>query len=337
VSDADWLDSAVALAEPHLGTTADNPTVGAIILNGACARLGQGVTAPGGRPHAETQALAEAGETARGATMYVTLEPCNHWGQTPPCSDAIIAAGVARVVIGVRDPDPRTDGRSVEKMRAAGIQVDILDHKGSARLHEGFLTRHRLGRPHITAKLAVSADEQIGKVGYPNFPITRDAAREWTHRLRARMDAVMVGANTARVDNPRLTVRLDDYDGHQPRPVILAGSQEPDPNLDLLRRRDPAIVLRGRPDLAAAMRELGDRQVNTLLVEGGAAVIESMLVAGLIDRFHLLESPMVVGYDGIPATGWAPIRFVRRLEEAGFVEVDQRRLGEDNLRTFERA
>ena len=334
MSDANWLDAAVALAEPHLGTTAENPTVGAIILDGACARLGQAVTASGGRPHAETQAIAEAGETARGATMYVTLEPCNHWGQTPPCSDAIIRAGLGRVVIGVLDPDPRTAGRSVEKLRAAGIAVDVLDHRGSARLHEGFLMRQRERRPFITAKLAVSADGMIGRIGEPNVQITGDEAREWTHRLRAQSDAVMIGANTARIDNPKLTVRIYGYAGRQPKAIILTGAGTLGPDLELLRRGEPAIVLKGHGSLHQAMFRLGADLISTLLIEGGAKVTESFLAAHLVDRFHLLESPIVVGANGVPATPHGSL--AERLVATGLVEVDQRRLGADNLRTFER-
>jgi diaminohydroxyphosphoribosylaminopyrimidine deaminase/5-amino-6-(5-phosphoribosylamino)uracil reductase len=335
VSDAFWLDAAVALAEPHLGTTADNPTVGAIILDGACARLGQAVTAPGGRPHAETQALTEAGPAALGATLYVTLEPCNHTGRTPPCTNAIIDAGISRVVVGVVDADPRTAGQGVERLRAAGIAVDVLDHPGSARLHEGFLTRQRLGRPFVTAKLAVSADGMIGLRDVANVPITGDVAREWTHRLRGRSDAVMVGARTARIDNPRLTVRPPALTGHQPRPVILAGARDLDPKLELLAADRHAIILRDHPSLAAGLRFLGDQGLNTLLVEGGAAVTDSLLAAGLVDRFHLLTSDVVVGADGVPASPHGSL--AAQLAAAGLVEVDQRALGADNLRTFERA
>jgi diaminohydroxyphosphoribosylaminopyrimidine deaminase / 5-amino-6-(5-phosphoribosylamino)uracil reductase len=335
VSDAFWLDAAVALAEPHLGTTADNPTVGAIILDGICARLGQAVTAPGGRPHAETQALTEAGPAALGATLVVTLEPCNHTGRTPPCTNAIIDAGISRVVVGVLDADPRTAGEGVERLRSAGITVDVLDHRGSARLHEGFLTRQSLGRPFVTAKLAVSTDGMIGRRDTANMPITGEIAREWTHRLRGRSDAVMVGARTARIDNPRLTVRLAGFTGHHPRPVILAGAGDLDPGLDLLSADRHAIVLRDHPSLAASLKFLGDQGINALLVEGGAAVTGSLLKAGLVDRFHLLTSAAMIGPDGVPASPHGSL--AERLAAAGLVEVDQRALGADNLRTFERA
>jgi diaminohydroxyphosphoribosylaminopyrimidine deaminase/5-amino-6-(5-phosphoribosylamino)uracil reductase len=355
VSDADWLDAAVALAEPHLGTTAENPTVGAIILDGVCARLGQAVTAPGGRPHAETRAIAEAGETARGATLYVTLEPCNHWGKTPPCSDAIVAAGLARVVIGVLDADPRTAGQSVEKMRAAGITVAVLEHRGSARLHEGFLTRQRLGRPFVTAKLAVSADGMIGRLREPNVPITGEIARNFTHLQRATSDAIMVGGSTANIDNPRLSVRLDGYEDRKPLRVVLAGKEPLFPDLNLFAKESgqPTAVIglahRPPPDgvtflpvpgkhfaeLPDVLKVLGDHGINRLLVEGGSALTGALLNDRLVDRFLLLESPEKIGPEGQPA-------LVRRsieegIADAGLVQVDQRKLGADNLRTFERA
>lgn len=332
--DAGWLDAAVALAEPHLGTTAENPTVGAIVVDATGQRVGQGVTAPGGRPHAETIALAEAGGSARSATLYVTLEPCNHFGRTPPCSEAVVAAGIARVVVGILDPDPRTAGGGVETLRAAGVAVEICNHPGSARLHEGFVCRVTNGRPFVTAKLAVSADGMIGREGVPNFPITGEIARAWTHALRARSDAVMVGAGTARLDNPRLTVRLQGYDGRQPHRVVLAGDGALDPSLALLADAGAAQVLDGR-DPAAALRTLGGQGVSTVLVEGGATVTEALLAAGLVDRFHILESAVVVGAGGVPATPHGSL--AARLAAATLVEVDQRRLGADNLRTFERA
>lgn len=354
MSDADWLDAAVALAEPHLGTTAENPTVGAIILDGACARLGQGVTAPGGRPHAETEALAEAGETARGATIYVTLEPCNHWGKTPPCSDAIVAAGIARVVIGVIDPDPRTAGESVRKFRAAGIAVDVLDHARSGRLHEGFISRKVRGRPFVTAKLAVSADGMIGRLREGNVPITGEAARTFTHLQRATSDAIMVGGSTANIDNPRLSVRLPGYEDRKPLRVIVAGREPLQPGLTLFAEdAQPTAVIglahRAPPEgvtfwpvpgkhfaeLPDVLRVLGDRGINRVFVEGGSALTGALLSDRLVDRFYLLESPRIIGEGGQPALVRWTIN--QGIADAGLVQVDQQALGDDNLRTFERA
>jgi diaminohydroxyphosphoribosylaminopyrimidine deaminase/5-amino-6-(5-phosphoribosylamino)uracil reductase len=181
-ADLRWLEAAARIAMPYRGTTAENPTVGAIVVSADGVVLGRGVTAPGGRPHAEPQALTMAGEGARGATLYVTLEPCNHWGQTPPCVDAVIASGVARVVCGAADADPRTAGQSIKKMRVAGIAVEVGSGLAAVeRLHEGFFSRIRRGRPFVTAKLAVSWDGMIGRRDRGNVAITGEDARRWTH------------------------------------------------------------------------------------------------------------------------------------------------------------
>ncbi len=209
--DEAWLDAAVATAAPLLGTTADNPTVGAIVVDSSGHELARAVTAPGGRPHAETQALALAGAAARGATLYVTLEPCNHWGQTPPCVDAVLAAGIGRVVIGVIDPDPRTAGGGLERLAAAGVDVVVADHAGSRRLHEGHIARKTRGRPFVIAKLAVSADGMIGRRDEANVAITGEEARAFTHQQRATSDAIMVGGATANIDDPRLSVRVEGF------------------------------------------------------------------------------------------------------------------------------
>ncbi|HEY4202172.1 MAG TPA: bifunctional diaminohydroxyphosphoribosylaminopyrimidine deaminase/5-amino-6-(5-phosphoribosylamino)uracil reductase RibD [Devosiaceae bacterium] len=353
--DRRWLDAAVALAEPRLGTTADNPTVGAIVVDAATnAILGQGVTASGGRPHAEPQALDQAGAAARGATLYVTLEPCNHWGRTPPCADAVLRAGIARVVIGIADPDPRTAGESILRLRAAGLETVLADHEASRRLHEGHIAKKLLGRPFVTAKLAVSADGMIGRTGQANIPITGEDARRWTHLQRARSDAVLVGGATANIDNPQLTVRLPGLEDRRPLRLVLAGRERLLPGLNLFASRStqPSVVIGlaetpvpsgiellpvaggRRPDLALAMTALGDRGIGRLLVEGGAVLTAALLEAGLVDRFHLLTSNRVIGDGGLPATAHGTMQ--ERMAAAGFTLVDRKPLGVDNLHTFER-
>jgi diaminohydroxyphosphoribosylaminopyrimidine deaminase/5-amino-6-(5-phosphoribosylamino)uracil reductase len=356
--DAHWLDAAVALARPMLGTTADNPTVGAIVVDPGTERiLGQGITAPGGRPHAEPIALAMAGSQALGATLYVTLEPCHHHGRTPPCVDAVLAAGVARVVIGIIDPDPRTAGESVERLRAAGVEVLVADHTPSRRLHEGFVMRVTAGRPFITLKLAVSADGMIGRPDQGNVPITGDAARHWTHLQRAASDAIMVGGRTALIDDPKLTVRIPELPGRKPLRVILAGSEALGEQLNLIAQTSvypTAIIavsgtitkvpssialietpgLGARPDLAAAMRALGARGIQNLLVEPGARLTEALLAADLADRFALLTSSAIVGPDGLPAAAHGSIQ--ERIAAAGLVEVDRQPLGGDMVTVYER-
>ncbi|SFZ81342.1 diaminohydroxyphosphoribosylaminopyrimidine deaminase [Devosia enhydra] len=356
--DLRWLDSAVRTATPWLGTTAENPTVGALVVDPVRQiLLGRGVTARGGRPHAETQALAQAGAAAAGATLYVTLEPCNHWGRTPPCSDAVIRAGIARVVIGITDPDPRTAGAGVAKLRAAGIAVEVLDHGPSARLHEGHVSRKQRRRPFVTLKLAVSADGMIGKLGKANLPITGSLAQRWTHMQRALSDGVMVGARTARIDDPRLSVRLPGLEGRRPLRIVLAGAEPLPADLTLFAKdsAQPTLVIAQNPStlslpdhvqvaalpsvghersLVSALEMLSSRGVARLLVEGGARLAEALLVEGLADRIHLLFSPVTVGEGGVAAPGgWA---LVDRIAAAGFAEVDRRALGDDMLRTFEK-
>jgi diaminohydroxyphosphoribosylaminopyrimidine deaminase / 5-amino-6-(5-phosphoribosylamino)uracil reductase len=357
-TDRRWLDMAVRIAEPLLGTTAENPTVGAIIIDEARhAVLGRGATAKGGRPHAETLALAEAGARAKGATLAVTLEPCNHYGKTPPCSDAILRAGITKVIVGMIDPDPRTAGATIAKFEAAGLNVVIANHEGAMKLHEGFVSRFQRGRPFVTAKLAVSADGKIGRPKEAKVKITGDEAWAWTQQQRASADAILIGSGTAKVDNPQLTVRLDGFSDRHPRRVVLAGPNKVKRTLALMSADSPTtvivpdgLVLRlpkvvelvpvaagedGRPDPAAALEALAKKGINAVFVEGGSALTASLLSAGLVDRFQLLTSDVVVGENGVPATAFGSIE--ERIAAAGLVEVDQRTLGEDKLRTFERA
>lgn len=357
--DRRWLDAAARMAMPYLGTTGENPTVGALVVDEARQVLvGRGVTAPGGRPHAEPQALQEAAGRARGRTLYVTLEPCNHWGRTPPCADAVIRSGVRRVIVGVADPDPRTAGEGIQRLASAGIDVVVADHAPSRRLHEGFLSRTTRGRPFVVAKLAVSADGMIGLPDQPKLAITGEVARRWTHMQRALSDAVMVGARTAEIDDPLLTVRLPGLADRINRRIVMLGRRGLNARIEMIHGVSPlpTIVIApegaspvfprsvevievaardGRPDPKAAMAALAEHHVATLLVEGGATVIEALLAADLVDRFHVLSGAAVVGPRGVPATMLGGIE--GRITAAGLTEVDRRTLGDDKLRTFERA
>ena len=205
------MRSALALARRGLGNTWPNPSVGCIVVNNGRV-VGRAVTAPGGRPHAEPAALDIAGSAARGATVYVTLEPCCHWGRTPPCTDALAKAGVARVVIGTRDPDPRVDGAGIARLREAGITVEegVLRAEADAAV-AGFRSRVRLGRPMVTLKLASTLDGRIATSTGESRWITGEAARRTAHALRGRCDAVMVGVGTVLADDPELTCRLPGY------------------------------------------------------------------------------------------------------------------------------
>lgn len=219
--DERFMAAALRLARRNLGLTSTNPSVGCIIVNKGTI-VGRAVTAPGGRPHAETQALAEAGEKARGATAYVALEPCSHHGKTPPCADALIASGVGRVVVSILDPDERVAGRGVVMLRGAGIDVDIGTlHEEGGRVLEAYLMRQRKKRPHVTLKLAVSADGMIGRRGEGQVRISGAVSRAQVQVLRAETDAILVGIGTAIADDPELTVRMPGLEERSPVRIVL--------------------------------------------------------------------------------------------------------------------
>ena len=218
------MRAALGLARRGLGQTWPNPTVGCILAHGDTV-VGRGRTGAGGRPHAETVALAEAGARARGATAYVTLEPCAHTGETPPCAEALVAAGVARVVVAIEDPDPRVDGRGVEALRAAGVAVEVGCLAAEAvALNRGFLSRLTTGRPMLTLKLAASLDGRIATGTGESRWITGPRARAEVHLMRAQSDAVLVGAGTVRSDDPRLNVRDLGLDDARPVRVVVSGA-----------------------------------------------------------------------------------------------------------------
>ena len=225
VEDERFMRDALAMAHINLGATGSNPSVGCVIVrddgNGPSV-VGRGVTAVGGRPHAETEALKDAGDRARGATAYVTLEPCAHFGRTPPCANALVDAGIARVVVSVTDPDERVAGKGLEIMKSAGIEVvtGVLQKEGEHEL-EGYLMRKRNNRPYVTLKLAVSADGMIGLKGQGQVRITGTEAREYVHRLRAETDAILIGIGTAIADDPELTSRLPGLEERSPVRVVL--------------------------------------------------------------------------------------------------------------------
>ena len=219
-ADQRWMQTTLGLARRGLGAVWPNPAVGCVIVNDGRV-VGRGWTQPGGRPHAETEALRRAGAMARGATAYVSLEPCCHWGQTPPCADALIGAGVRRVVVAIEDPDPRVAGNGVARLRAAGLVVDIgLGAGEAAEVNAGFLTRQRLGRPLVTLKLATSLDGRIATSSGESRWITAAPARERGHKLRAEHDAIMVGTATVLADDPQLTCRLPGLEHRSPVRVV---------------------------------------------------------------------------------------------------------------------
>ncbi|NKK56526.1 bifunctional diaminohydroxyphosphoribosylaminopyrimidine deaminase/5-amino-6-(5-phosphoribosylamino)uracil reductase RibD [Rhizobium leguminosarum bv. viciae] len=256
--DERFMAAAIRLSRWHLGRTATNPSVGCLIVRDGVI-VGRAVTALGGRPHAETQALAEAGALARGATAYVTLEPCSHHGKTPPCAEALIAYGVARVVISVTDPDPRVSGRGIAMLREAGIEVDagVLEAEGRHSL-AAYLTRQTKNRPYVTLKLAVSADGMIGREGAGQVAITGPEARAQVQALRAETDAILVGIGTAIADDPLLTVRSPGLESQSPIRIVL----------------DPSLALPLTSKLVATAREVpvivvASEEASLLEAEGG--------------------------------------------------------------------
>jgi diaminohydroxyphosphoribosylaminopyrimidine deaminase / 5-amino-6-(5-phosphoribosylamino)uracil reductase len=308
-SDEHWMRLAVEAAARVEGTTSPNPWVGAVVVGpdaadgeGGANEVPQhfaGATAPPGGPHAEVVALAAAGNRARGGTLYVTLEPCAHHGRTPPCVGAVVESGVRRVVVGATDPDPRVDGAGIAELRAAGITVDVgvgetavIDQLGP------YLKHRRTGMPWVTLKLAGTLDGRIAAADGSSRWITGEEARRDAHRLRARADAVLVGARTVRVDDPALTVRLPSGDpffrGPQDQPLRVVLGRLSDG-----ARAAPALELDGSP--SQVLEELGHRDVIQVLVEGGAQVAHDFHRAGLVDRYVIyLAAALAGGDDGRP-------------------------------------
>jgi diaminohydroxyphosphoribosylaminopyrimidine deaminase/5-amino-6-(5-phosphoribosylamino)uracil reductase len=335
---------ALVLARRGLGRVAPNPAVGCVIVSSEGIVVGRGWTGDGGRPHAETRAIEQAGEAARGARVYVTLEPCAHHGETAPCAEALIATGVTRVIAAARDPDPRVSGRGFEKLRAAGIEVatDVLRDE-AVELNAGFVLRIREQRPLVTLKVAASIDGRTASAGGESRWITREAARRFGHLLRAQNDAILIGAETAIADDPLLTCRLGGLENRSPLRIVLDTRLRLPETAKLVRtaRDVPTMIFtaadggdalkaagvqvivvardaRGRPDIGAVLGELAMRGVTRLLVEGGAGVHASFLDRGFADRLEVFRGPLVLGAAGHPAIdalaalslGEAP-RFVR--------------------------
>jgi diaminohydroxyphosphoribosylaminopyrimidine deaminase/5-amino-6-(5-phosphoribosylamino)uracil reductase len=308
-----------------------NPKVGAVIVGTDGSPVGEGAHAGPGSPHAEAVALEQAGEAARGGTLFVTLEPCVHHGRTPPCADAIIAAGVQRVVVALHDPDKRVAGRGIAKLDHAGIDVSVgVGARLAEAMDPGYFHHRRTGRPYVTLKVAATLDGQVAAADGSSRWITSDAARLDAHRLRADSDAVMVGAGTVRSDDPRLDVRLPGYDGRQPTPVIVAGAAPLPPRAKLLGRNP--IVLSPTPlegvttivapgpngvDLEPALEALGEGGVVDLLVEGGPTLAGSLLRAHLVGKLVIYFGSRLGGGLGRPMFEGT----FQRLSEASAVRI----------------
>jgi len=317
--DSRWLAAAASVAARGLPLSRPNPAVGAVIVK-AGRVVGRGWTQPGGRPHAEAMALAMAGPAAKDATLYVTLEPCAHDSQRgPACAELIVSSGLARVVVGTLDPDPRTAGAGMARMGAAGV-ICALETIPQVDLSlAGYLSQHRNSRPHVTLKLATSLDGCIALASGESQWITGEAARAHSHAMRARTEAILVGGGTLRADAPRLDVRLPGLEDRSPERWVLTRGPAPDG-----WRALPS------PEAISDMTE-----VQYLFVEGGAQTAAAFLAAWLVDRLLLYRAPIVIG-DGRPAIG--DIGLGSLAEAHGQWRMsDRRQLGSDTLEVYERA
>jgi diaminohydroxyphosphoribosylaminopyrimidine deaminase/5-amino-6-(5-phosphoribosylamino)uracil reductase len=363
-ADRRFMQLALVLGRRGQGRTWPNPAVGAVVVKDGVI-VGRGWTQPGGRPHAEPEALRRAGEAARGATLYVTLEPCSHFGRSPPCTDAVIAAGIARVVSAIEDPNPEVAGQGHARLRAAGIAVDIgLCADEAARDHAGHFRRVRDKRPQVILKLAVSADDKIGAAGRKPVAITGEAARTRVHLLRAQCDAILVGIGTVLADDPLLTCRLPGMEARSPVRVVLDRAlRMPGTSRLVHSAREtplwvmtsdfaeaPAAVKLGAAgaqvmrvattasppglDLVAVLHALSEKGITKLMVEGGARVASSFVAAGLVDEVWLLRGPDAVGADGVPALDALPLAAIT--QSPGFKVRASETLQKDTLTIYER-
>ena len=317
------MAAAIALGRRGLGTTGANPAVGCIIVRDGRV-VGRGWTQPGGRPHAEAVALAQALDAARGATAYVTLEPCAHRSERgPACAAALAEAGVARVVAALTDPDPRTSGGGFDLLRAAGVEVAAGTGEGDAReALGGFLTRQTLGRPRVTLKLATSLDGRIALATGESRWITGDVARAHAHRVRAEMDAILVGRGTFETDAPRLDVRLP-------------GVERPPPRRLVLTRRPLPGGAAGWERLESVDQLRTLVEVNDLLVEGGAGAAAAFGAADCVDRLLLYRAPLLIGGDGAAALGAIGLANLSAAHGRWRL-VEARNLGDDRMELYER-
>lgn len=329
-SDADhgFMGLALGLARRGLGNTWPNPSVGCVLVSPQGVVVGRGWTKPGGRPHAETVALLQAGNQARGSTAYVTLEPCSHFGQTAPCATALIEAGIARCVVASSDPDPRVSGRGLDMLRKGGVEVSTgLLSDAAIDLHQGFFSRIKRDRPLFTLKLATSMDGKIAIASGESRWITGEQARHLVHCMRAEHDAVLVGSGTVLADDPDLRCRLPGFDrrpvvrivldgrlrlpdhaqllsSSREAPVLIITSSSSDSaRVASLRHRGAEVLCLDHLDPCHIAKELGSRGFTRVFLEGGGAVAASFLKAGLIDRVVWFHAPIVIGADGIDGVG----------------------------------
>ena len=363
--DRRFMQLALTLGRRGQGRTWPNPAVGAVVVKDGVI-IGRGWTQPGGRPHAEREALKRAGDAARGATLYATLEPCSHFGKSPPCADAIIESGITRVVSAIEDPNPEVAGQGHARLRAAGIAVDVgLCAAEAAFDHAGHFRRIRDKRPHVILKLAVSADDKIGAAGRKPVAISGDAAKARVHLLRAQCDAILVGIGTVRADDPLLTCRLPGMEARSPVRVVLDRSLRIPGTSRLVHsaRETPLWVMTSNLseapaamklgaagaqvirvaatstppglDLLGVLHALSEKGITRLLVEGGARVASSFVASGLVDEVWLLRGAEAVGADGVAALDALPLTSIT--QSPAFHVRASESLQKDTLTIYERA
>jgi diaminohydroxyphosphoribosylaminopyrimidine deaminase/5-amino-6-(5-phosphoribosylamino)uracil reductase len=362
--DARFMAAALNFGRRHMGMAAPNPSVGAVIVRNEGIEpviVARGVTAKGGRPHAETEALKAAGDAAKGSTVYVTLEPCAHQSKTPPCASALIQAQVGRVVIAIEDPNPLVSGNGIRMLRDAGIETIVGIGASQAKIdHAGHFRRVRDGRPHILLKIAVSADGKTGLAGRKPARISGPVSMAEAHILRATCDAIMVGSGTVLADNPKLDCRLPGMEDRSPIRVVLDGSLRIPLDCHLVQtaKARKLIVIAGehapadkentlvqlgaevlrvsstrdryrKPVIEEAMTLLGSRGITRLLVEGGPMLSASLLQNDLVDEAVVVHAPVTLGAESIDALEGLPLDALLASPKLGMIE--ERMLGEDRM------
>jgi diaminohydroxyphosphoribosylaminopyrimidine deaminase/5-amino-6-(5-phosphoribosylamino)uracil reductase len=352
-----FMDYALRLARRGVGNTWPNPAVGAVVVKDGHI-IGAGVTARAGRPHAETTALAQAGEQARGATLYVTLEPCAHQGKTPPCTQAIIHAGITHVVAAVTDPHPKVAGKGFAQLRAAGIRVtEKIGEAQALAINEGFFSVINRKRPHITLKLATSLDGKIADAKGKSKWITGEASRARGHLLRAQSDAIITGIGTLLADNPELNCRIAGREGDSPQRIVMDGNLR----TPVKSRLMPAWIITSRaaiksnPRAEARLTEAGaslftvtrkpygllleetvkllaEKGITRLMVEAGGRLASAFIEADLVDRIYWFRAPLVIGEKGMAAIACAPLPLARAPR---YSLQSSEQLGNDTLQIYD--
>ena len=355
----DYMERALELARQALGTTSPNPAVGAVIVRDGRV-IGEGYTQPPLGPHAEIVALGQAGGEARGASLYVTLEPCSHHGRTPPCAEAVMTAALAEVRVAMLDPDPQVDGRGVRQLEAAGLAVRLGEGEAQARrLNEAYIKHRTTGFPFVIAKFATSLDGRIAAASGDSRWVAGTQARDWAHRIRTQVDAILVGSNTVIVDDPLLTARPEGIESpRQLLRVVVDSRGRTPPTAKVLTGPAKTLVVTAEDssadwraaigaagsevivlprdgehvDLPVLLSALAERQVLALMVEGGGVLLGSFFDKGLVDKVHAVIAPIVVGAAAAPAAVAGRGAF-RMADAVRLREVTTDRLGEDILVT----